>query len=174
VVTNNDSVPEGDGPRGEPQSKGFLAWVQTRNGATLYGDIDKPAQWVKAVVQMAIGVGTVIAVAILVWFPSLRTGGIAEFALRIVATGLALAAVVELTYTFFTEGPDEALDPLILGLSSFILIKLSDPNTGLTVGNAGTFALLVLALAALFVVREQFIEKPKRERARIEGDDTRN
>jgi hypothetical protein len=173
VVTDTEKVPSADEGRCEPRPKGILGWVKSRNGEALYGHTDKPAQWIKAVVQMIIGVATVIAVAILVWFPNLRTGGIAELALRTVASGLALAAVVELTYTLFTEGPDEALDPLILGLSSFILLKISDPKTGLSISNAGTFALLVLALAALFVLREQFIEKPKRERARIEGEGPR-
>jgi hypothetical protein len=174
VVTDEERVPLGDEGRHKSRPKRFLTWVKSLDGVALYGDTDKPAQCIKAVVQMVIGVGTVIAVAVLVWFPNLRTGGVAELALRTVASGLALAAVVELTYTLFTEGPDEALDPLILGLSSFILLKISDPTTGLTVSNAGTFALLVLALAALFVVREQFIEKPKRERARAEGKDPRN
>src|SRR5579862_7101183 len=139
VVTDNENVPPADEGHRELWPKRFLGWVKGRNGAALYGETDKPVQWIKAVVQMVIGVGTVIAVAVLVWFPNLRSGGIAELALRTVASGLALAAVVELTYTLFTEGPDEALDPLILGLSSFILLKLSDPATGLSISNAGTF-----------------------------------
>jgi hypothetical protein len=173
VMTDNKRVPPEDDGRGQASRRRFLR-PDSWDGAALYRQADKRAQWVKAIVQMAIGVGTVIAVTILIWFPQLRTGGLAELALRTVASGLALAAVVELTYTLFTEGPDEALDPLILGLSSFILLKLSDPETGLTVSNAGTFALLVLALAALFVVREQFIEKPKREQARREGENSGN
>jgi hypothetical protein len=145
--------------------KGPKEWIITRNGDNLYHSADPPAQWIKAIVQMAIGVGTVITIAIVVWIPSLRHDGIAELALKVVAVGLALAAVVELTYTLFTEGPDEALDPLILGLSSFILLKISDPITDLTLSNAGTFAILIAALAVLFILRHQFIEKPKRDKA---------
>ncbi|HEX5301946.1 MAG TPA: hypothetical protein VFW50_33645 [Streptosporangiaceae bacterium] len=141
------------------------AWLKTHKGEDLYHSADAPAQWIKAIVQMAIGVGTVITIAIVVWIPSLRHDGIAELALKVVAVGLALAAVVELTYTLFTEGPDEALDPLILGLSSFILLKISDPVTDLTLSNAGTFAILIAALAVLFILRHQFIEKPKRDKA---------
>lgn len=144
--------------------KRIRKWAARQSGTRLYHAADPRAQWVKALVQMAIGVGTVIAVAVLVCFPAFRHGGIAELALRVVAAGLALAAVVELTYTLFTEGPDEALDPLILGLSSFIILNISDPNTSLTLSNAGTIALLVLALGTLFVIREQFVEKPKRNR----------
>jgi len=109
--------------------------------------------------------------AVLIWFPHLRNGGIAQFALRTTGIGLALAAVVELTYTLFTDGPDEALDPLILGLSSFLLLKISDPKTDLTLSNAGTVILFAIALAALFIIREQFIEKPKKERERAEKQD---
>ena len=39
--------------------------------------------------------------------------------------GLAAAAALELAYTLFTPGPDEALDPLMLGLSATILLKLA-------------------------------------------------
>jgi hypothetical protein len=125
----------------EPDRKSFLAWLRTKKGKALYDVADPPPQWIKALAQMAIGVGTVIALVVLVWFPHIRSGGVAEFALRIAAIGLALAAVVELTYTLFTDGPDEALDPLILGLSSFLLLKISDPETGLTLSNAGTVIL---------------------------------
>jgi len=119
VVIDNKSVgvtkrvPPGDDGRGKASRRRFLR-PDSWDGAALYRQADKRAQWVKVIVQMAIGIGTVIAVAILIWFPQLRTGGIAELALRTVASGLALAAVVELTYTLFTEGPDEAPDPLIL------------------------------------------------------------
>jgi hypothetical protein len=147
------------------QRKRLKTWITTHNGDDLYHKADPPAQWIKAIVQMAIGIGTVITIAIVVWIPSVRHDGIAELALKVVAVGLALAAVVELTYTLFTEGPDEALDPLILGLSSFILLKISDPVTDLSLSNAGTFAILIVALAVLFILRHQFIEKPKRDKA---------
>jgi hypothetical protein len=133
-------------------------------GKKLYGVVDRPAEWFKAVIQMLIGLASVLAIAVLVWFPQFHRHGVAEFALHIVAVGLALAAVVELTYTLFTRGPDEALDPLILGLSSFVLIQLSSPNEKLSTSNAGAIGLLILALGGLFVVREIFIERPKRQR----------
>jgi hypothetical protein len=141
---------------------GMPAWLVKEDGKDLYDAVDGKAQRIKALLQMAIGVGTAIAVLALAWVPRGGNEGVADFALRFAGVGLALAAVVELMYTFFTDGPDEALDPLILGVSAFILIKISDPKTGLTVNNAGTVILLIVALAALFVMREQFIEKPKR------------
>jgi hypothetical protein len=162
-MTGDEMVRHAPKAKKEHQRKGLKAWLTEREGDDLYHAADPPARWIKTIVQMAIGIGTVIAIAIVVWIPSLRHDGIAELALKVVAVGLALAAVVELTYTLFTEGPDEALDPLILGLSSFILPKISDPATDLTLSNAGTVAILILALAVLFILRHQFIEKPKRE-----------
>ena len=131
-MSADDEVQTANADGREPQLKGFLTWLGARRGKALYAVADPPAQWIKALVQMLIGVGTFVALIVLIWFPHTRTGGVAEFALRIVAIGLALAAVVELTYTLFTDGPDEALDPLILGLSSFLLLKISNPKTGLT------------------------------------------
>lgn len=156
------------------RGSGLREWIKGRNGSRLYMAADHRAQWVKAVIQMLIGVGTVITIAVVVWFPEFRSIGIAQLALRVVAVGLALAATVELAYTLFTDGPDEALDPLILGSSSFILIKISDPNTDLTMQNAGAFALFILVLGALFVIRELFIEKPKRDSAAAKKADNVN
>lgn len=155
----------------DPRWKAAVTWLKDRKGSTLYKTTEGPAEWLKALVQMVIGVGTLITIIVLVWFPHLRSIGIAELALRVIGTGLALAAVVELTYTLFTGGPDEALDPLILGLSSFILIKISDPDTGLSVSNAGTIILLVVALAGLFTLRAIFIGRSdkKEEQAKREG-----
>jgi hypothetical protein len=133
--------------------------MKKKDGSDLYSATKPPAKWLKAIVQMLIGVGTLATLVVLVWIPHLRAVGIGELALRIVGTGLALSAVVELTYTLFTDGPDEALDPLTLGLSSFILLKISDPNTGLSVRNASTIVLLVVALAGLFVLRKIFIRE---------------
>lgn len=86
-----------------------------KNGSDLYSATKPPAKWLKAIVQMLIGVGTLTTLVVLVWISHLRSVGIGALALRIVGTGLALSAVVELTYTLFTDGPDEALDPLTLG-----------------------------------------------------------
>ena len=157
VMTHSDESSAEDESGTGPRWKAAVTWLQERKGSALYARTEGPAQWLKALVQMLIGVGTVITIAILVWFPHLRSIGIAELALRVIGTGLALAAVVELTYTLFTGGPDEAIDPLILGLSSFILIKISEPGTGLSVSNAGTIILLVVALAGLFSLRAIFI-----------------
>jgi transcriptional regulator with XRE-family HTH domain len=80
-------------------------------------------------------------------------------ALSIVGYGLAVSAAVELAYTFFTKGPDEALDPLILGVSSFTLIAISifDPRK-LNTGDAIQVSLLALAILLLFFARRFLLE----------------
>jgi hypothetical protein len=146
--------------------------IAAKSGSKLYESARPPAEWVKALVQMLIGIATVGTIAVLIWIPHFNGIGIAELGLRTIAIGLALAAVVELTYTLFTDGPDEALNPLILGLSSFILVKISAPRAGLSMANTGAISLLVLALGALFVIREVFIERPKRRNDPSGGKDS--
>lgn len=58
----------------------------------------------------------------------------------------------------FTDGPDEAVNPVITGVAAGILILIS-PR--LDFNGAGTVAVLILALAILFMLREFFIENKK-------------
>src|SRR5579859_4626325 len=58
-MSDNDGVVHSSG---EPlKQKGFRAWIKGKRGKDLYETADPPAQWIKALAQMAIGVGTVIA-----------------------------------------------------------------------------------------------------------------
>jgi len=59
---------------------------------------------------------------------------------------LAAATAVELTYTLFTHGPDEAIDPILLGLAAALLISLGNV-TEFRLGQAAAAVLYVLALA---------------------------
>jgi len=88
---------------------------------------------------------------------------IADKALTLAGGGLALSAVVELAYTFFTRGPDEALDPLILGISSFALINISRHDPSLTTAHAIPVALLAVALTLLFLVRRFLLHNEARK-----------
>ena len=45
----------------------------------------------------------------------------ANVAFQIIASALAAATVIELAYTLFTPGPDEALDPVLLAIASALL-----------------------------------------------------
>ena len=65
---------------------------------------------------------------------------------------LAAAAVVELAYTLYTPGPDEALNPLMLGLSAILILRLADLGDLTWSSGFGAF-LLVAALGLLFAIR---------------------
>jgi hypothetical protein len=77
---------------------------------------------------------------------------------------------VELAYTFFTDGPDEAIDPLILGLSSFALIEISRSDTHLNT-SAIPILLVTLAIVVLFIARRFLLEVSKKATANT-GDTT--
>jgi hypothetical protein len=117
------------------------------------------AENLKAILQMAIGVITVCVVG---WrFLYAPDTGPAKLILEGTGVGLAAAAALELAFTLFTPGPDEALDPLMLALSATILLKLSE--TSISLANAGAFLLLGVLLAVLFATRLMLAE-------RAEGD----
>ncbi len=129
------------------------------------------ATWAKAVMQMVVAA---YAIGWLVWsfFLSNRihncvtsnpqsNGGHEQFcyfippanvAFQIIASALAAATVIELAFTLFTPGPDEALDPVLLAIAAALLFQLGKVSEfhwqdGLTV------VLYGIALAALFMVR---------------------
>ena len=126
------------------------------------------ASRVKAVLQMLIGV---YAVGWLAWafLMSHRVGSCvppapgtreqfcylippAKLAFQIIADALAAATVIQLAYTLFTPGPDEALDPVLLAIATALLYQLGTVTTfrwqdGLAV------LLYGVTLGGLFVVR---------------------
>jgi transcriptional regulator with XRE-family HTH domain len=128
-------------------------------GKVLYSRVQPRAELFKGIIQMAIGCAVIV---VFVW--QYFNHGHQQFdlilsALRLVGYGLAVSAAVELAYTFFTRGPDEALDPLILGVSSFTLIALSeiDPPK-LKTTDAIPISLLALAIVLLFLARRFLLE----------------
>lgn len=73
--------------------------------------------------------------------------------LDIIGKGLAYSAGIELIYMLFTPGPDEALEPVMLGIAAAILMVASkiekpDWSGGLTA------VLLVAALIGLFAAKK--------------------
>ena len=113
------------------------------------------AENLKAILQMAIGVITICVVG---WrFLYAPDTSPAKLILEGTGVGLAAAAALELAYTLFTPGPDEALDPLMLALSATILLKLSE--TSISLANAGAFLLLGVLLAVLFATRLMLAER---------------
>lgn len=78
--------------------------------------------------------------------------------LKMVSLGLGAATGIELAYMLFTDGPDEAVDPLIMGIASFVLAQLSDSKSfGISKG-FGIF-LLVILIPILFWVKNNFFQK---------------
>jgi hypothetical protein len=76
----------------------------------------------------------------------------AMIAFKVIADALAAATVIQLAYTLFTPGPDEALDPVLLAIATALLFQLGTVDhfrwqDGLAVLLYGT------ALSALFAVR---------------------
>jgi hypothetical protein len=129
------------------------------------------ATWIKAILQMIVAA---YAVGWLAWSfflsnrihncvaPSPAVAGTREqfcylippanVAFQIIASALAAATVIELAFTLFTPGPDEALDPVLLAIAAALLFQLGKVEQfhwqdGLAV------VLYGMALGALFVVR---------------------
>jgi hypothetical protein len=126
-----------------------------KTGDELYEKSEKRAEPLKGYAQMLLGVA-VIVILVYQWigrWHSLPLATVADKALTLVGVALAISAVVELAYTFFTRGPDEALDPLILGISSFALIKISSSSARLDNNQIVPLFLLALALFFLFLAR---------------------
>lgn len=68
-----------------------------------------------------------------------------------------MAVSLELVYTLFTPGPDEAIDPLMLGISAAFLYLISTLKD--LTWTAGVAAVLfAVTLALLFLVRQHFID----------------
>lgn len=129
-----------------------------RTGEDLYNAVQPTAEAFKGYIQIGIGLAVVIIFG-LQWYSQRAQFSIPHSALAFVGYGLAVSAAVELAYTFFTKGPDEALDPLILGVSSFALISLSRIDSPrLTLSNAIPASLFALTVLLLFFARRFLLE----------------
>lgn len=120
-----------------------------RWGNYLYELAEPRAHAAKVVLQMLIGAGTVCVLGYdainLLGIPapqSLRDAA----PLEIIARGLEYAAGVELAYMLFTDGPDEAIQPLILGLSAATLLTISGTASVVTIIAAPAYVLTISLL----------------------------
>lgn len=134
-------------------------------GDHLYARIAPKAKLLKAVIQMYIGILAVIRLD--AYMRHGRTWWNLHFAdadhsLALIGRALAAATVVELAYTLFTDGPDEVLDPLMLGISAFLIIELGKTETSISWGTGLGLLLAAIALGILFAVRQRFIEETVR------------
>ena len=126
----------------------------------LYDHLRGPAQGVKVLLQMIVGiVGAIIVIVSALGdiHAHTRPVDVGHHVLAVIAVSLAVAASLELAYTLFTPGPDEAVNPLMLGISAVFLYLMSKQEEFTwTIGVAAT--LFAVTLGILFAVRQRFID----------------
>jgi hypothetical protein len=134
-------------------------------GGWLYRNCKPWAYSVKILLQMLVGLGALIDIGMHVANSVANQTGAAPLApptvttVRVIAYALAVAAAIELAYTLYTPGPDEALDPLMLGLSSGILILITSDNHLSVTDKYWGILIGVFALAGLFLVRKYLLSE---------------
>ena len=145
-------------------------------GDIYYDRVKHGAVWWKIHLQMMIGLAIIVLLALKIvlhvagaepetWqdacpyrlFARISLVLLGNHPLKIVGYSLALSAGVELAHMLFTPGPDEAVEPLILGLASAVLLTISQDDI-VEWDIALTIVVLIGGLATLFWVRERFIE----------------
>jgi uncharacterized membrane protein len=134
-------------------------------------DVQRMARKIKAVLQMAIGL---YALGWLAWAfylssriqncapPSNAVPAVsqqlcyfipsASIIFQVIADALAAATAVQLVFTLFTPGPDEALDPALLALAAALLLQLGKVEK-FNLEEGAAIVLYSVALGILFLVR---------------------
>jgi hypothetical protein len=125
-----------------------------------YKTLGPRAHFYKALIQMIIGVvgAGVVCYHLLadVFSRQVLAKQASEHLFLNVGITLGAAAVIELAYTLFTHGADEAVDPIMLGLAAAMLVQFG--QAGVLDLKQGVAALLyVAALGGLFLVKERLI-----------------
>jgi hypothetical protein len=161
------------GPRNDVQETDSLAKNdEDADGDLAYpGSVEEMARRIKAVLQMAIGI---YAVGWLGWTfllssrihncaaiqevnakPSQSVCYLippAAIVFKLIADALAASTVIELAFTLFTPGPDEALDPVLLAVAAALLFQLGKTD-GFKWQEGAAIAFYSVSLGILFVVR---------------------
>jgi hypothetical protein len=129
----------------------------------LYSYLEPVAKLLKTALQMAVGVVAVVFLWRTVWgafFDSHHNNlPTAERTLTTIAAALAIAAAIELAYTLFTDGPDESINPLTLGLSAAVLLQLARADR-LSLGEGLALVFYSVGLVVLFFVRNKMVDIP--------------
>lgn len=82
--------------------------------------------------------------------------------LSYVANALAISCGLQLAFMLITNGPDEAIEPIMLGIASVILLMLSAIDAKeWSIHNSVSIVLLISCIAALFFL-SKFLEKKPR------------
>jgi hypothetical protein len=132
---------------------------------------DLPVRFFKAVAQVAIGAGALVAV--LVQLARALAAGqtlveVHHQVFALIGLALTLAAVVELAYTLYGQGPDQVLDPLVLAVAGALVFQLGGA-AALDVRDGVAALLYVVALGGLSAIRKHLsrTQPPKEEPIRI-------
>ena len=134
-------------------------------------DVQRMARKIKAALQMAIGL---YALGWLAWAfylsshiqncvsPSNAVPNVSQqlcyfipsagVIFKVIADALAAATAVQLVFTLFTPGPDEALDPALLALAASLLLQLGKVEK-FSLEEGAAIVLYSVALGILFLVR---------------------
>lgn len=123
-----------------------------------YRTVGQVARFYKALLQMFIGVGGAAVIVVRLFIDlfgrHLDAAKAGQNLFVNIGLTLGIAAVVELAYTLFTHGADEAVEPVMLGLAAALLVQLG--QVGIFDFKQGIAALLfVIALGGMFVVRNR-------------------
>jgi hypothetical protein len=144
----------------------FWTW-EPRSQKKKHGLYKRFGPWAKSAkirLQFVIGAGLVILLGVKLVCSLFRLSChlvqplVALNTLQLVANALEYSAGIELAYTLFTEGPDEAVEPVIMGLAAAMLLVISKLE-GIDVFGACAALVFVIALAGLFLIRHYFVEQ---------------
>jgi len=136
---------------------------ETKKTAKIYDRAGPIAVFFKAVTQMIIGVAaavTVVSLAIDLILHHHTGNNIQNHVFTTIGVALAVSAGIELAYTLFTPGPDEALDPLMLALSAAIILQLNKLSN-FDLKQAAAAIVYVAALGAAFAIRKYLAKEPE-------------
>jgi hypothetical protein len=133
----------------------------------LYRKCRPGAQVVKIALQFLIGIGLAVLLLVKLSYVLIQWHGAApriqQLAalppLELTAIALAYSSGFELAYTLFTAGPDEAVEPVIMGLAAAMLLGFSKLKRIDVLAGCGA-VVFVIALAGLFFVRQYFLTSP--------------
>lgn len=82
-----------------------------------------------------------------------------------VANALALSCGFQLAYMLVTKGPDEAVEPIMLGVASAILLILSDtPASTWNMGKSIAIFLLIVCIPILYISSRRMKDDKNKDR----------
>lgn len=135
----------------------------------LYDEYEPYAKNVKILIQMLIGIILGLFLLLKVFANIFDVLGIQflhplaiQNPLNIVAYGLFFSTGIDLAYMLFTDGPDEAIDPLMTGLGAAILLGIAKIDFQ-QVQQGITLFLAVGALAGLFATKKYIFNSLKKD-----------